>query len=719
MVGKFHFPADFVVVDYVVDPRVPLILGRPFFRTARALIDVYDEELTLRVSDKAITFKDSSDNSESGNPTPTFEPIIAKSSPSLTPFEGGYFILQEIEAYCASDSVLPGIDDAEFDPEGDISLIEEMLNNDLYSPLRPMDLKCEELKSVKSLVNEPPKLEFKDLPSHLDPRATQDQTFSAYTFIRSRPMTDAQASLYYYGEEKCIALLRAEEKFLKVKQALEEEQNQPEIIQELLLQLIHDLQLLNEIQPKQAEEKGINKQVQKKQEEKSIAELLAEEQAARINALFQNHDPPQSFICQDDDNDDDDYDKESIISMNADMFETPSSDAITTSSPIEEPKDSLIMEDEDIDTIPEKESGKDNESSAENLVQNPSESEATSDNESECDLPIFDDSPLDVFEDNCVIFSRPLFDSYGDSTSSEYSSDNESFLEEDVFSNLPFEFDIESISSDVNPIYDEVLEDIDGTNYLIDSIIDFSPKIDPLLEEFAGELALINPIPPGIAGADFDPEGDIILVEKMIMTLMEEIDIFLAADDSIPPGINSDGYDSEEDNLFLEYEPDPGELTRVVMEDIFGEPRVHMPNVLPTYPTLCPDLDFTLSTDFSGSNLVVSFPFRNRNKTFDPGISIEVQSKRFLSLNKFSISFISDPLSPVLETLLPFSSEIEDKVFNPGILVSKEEKSPHLLSHQGFKAFKIIHNFLDESPMMIYGGDIPIWDVLYLHFYPP
>ncbi|GJU26302.1 reverse transcriptase domain-containing protein [Tanacetum coccineum] len=40
-VGKFHFPADFVVVDYVVDPRVPLILGRPFLRTARALIDVY------------------------------------------------------------------------------------------------------------------------------------------------------------------------------------------------------------------------------------------------------------------------------------------------------------------------------------------------------------------------------------------------------------------------------------------------------------------------------------------------------------------------------------------------------------------------------------------------------------------------------------------------------------------------------------------------------
>ncbi|GJS61104.1 hypothetical protein Tco_0655888 [Tanacetum coccineum] len=109
-----------------------------------------------------------SDNSESGNPTPISEPIIAKSSPSLTPFEGGDFILEEIDTYLASDSVPPGIDDAEFDPEGDIRLIEEMLNNDPYSPLPPKDLKCEELKSVKSSIDEPPELELKDLPSHLE-----------------------------------------------------------------------------------------------------------------------------------------------------------------------------------------------------------------------------------------------------------------------------------------------------------------------------------------------------------------------------------------------------------------------------------------------------------------------------------------------------------------------------------------------------------------------
>nr|GEY18843.1 reverse transcriptase domain-containing protein [Tanacetum cinerariifolium] len=120
-VGKFHFPTDFVVVDYVVDPRVPLILERPFLRTGRALIDVYGEELTFRVDDEAVTFSVGQtskysyndaesinqidvidvayeeyvqevlgffDNSKSGNDTLIFEPIIALSSPSLTPFEG-------------------------------------------------------------------------------------------------------------------------------------------------------------------------------------------------------------------------------------------------------------------------------------------------------------------------------------------------------------------------------------------------------------------------------------------------------------------------------------------------------------------------------------------------------------------------------------------------------------------------------------------------------
>ncbi|GKA10144.1 hypothetical protein Tco_0689577 [Tanacetum coccineum] len=153
-----------LLVDYVVDPRVPLILGRPFLRMAHALIDVYGEELTLRVDDEAITFKvgqtsrysynddvsinridvidvaceeyaqevlEFSNSSTSGNPIPSLDPILSTSSLSLTPFEKGDFILEEIEACLTNDSIPPGIDDDDFDPEGDLLLLEKLLNNDL------------------------------------------------------------------------------------------------------------------------------------------------------------------------------------------------------------------------------------------------------------------------------------------------------------------------------------------------------------------------------------------------------------------------------------------------------------------------------------------------------------------------------------------------------------------------------------------------------------
>nr|GEZ77304.1 reverse transcriptase domain-containing protein [Tanacetum cinerariifolium] len=66
-VGKFTFPADFVIVDYESDPRVPLILGRPFLRTARSLIDVYGEEMILRNGDKRLTLNMKHDTASYSN----------------------------------------------------------------------------------------------------------------------------------------------------------------------------------------------------------------------------------------------------------------------------------------------------------------------------------------------------------------------------------------------------------------------------------------------------------------------------------------------------------------------------------------------------------------------------------------------------------------------------------------------------------------------------
>ncbi|GJY21648.1 hypothetical protein Tco_0394214 [Tanacetum coccineum] len=406
------------------------------------------------------------------------------------------------------------------------------------------------------------------------------------------------------------------------------------------------------------------------------------------------------------------------------ISELPLSVAIAPDLPI---TDSLIMEDEHLNTILETESDEENKSSVKDLNLTPSESE-------------------DLFED----------------LSDNESDDDELFYEEDVpkenfktYSNPLFEFDEEIISSKIDLVYNEIdsipqgndNDHFNAESDLIESLLNrdtsmvSSPKIDSLLEEFSGELTHIDLIPPGINEADFDPEEDICLVEKLLYdhssprplkelnseisdakcqmrseyrcllvrievdereSRSKEIDIFLAPDDSIPPGIENDDYDLEGDVLFLEellnndsipeyesfhvdfynvpssprppekppdddvyfdIEPDMGVLTTKVVDDISDnstrELYVYVPNVLPTLPTLY----------------------------------------------------------PVFDTLLPFSSENEDKVFNPGILISKEEKSPHLLSHRGFKVFQLIND--SESPMMIYGGDIPILDVPYLHFYPP
>nr|GFB89648.1 reverse transcriptase domain-containing protein [Tanacetum cinerariifolium] len=66
-VGKFTFSANFVVVDYESDPRVPLILGRPFLRTARALIDVHGEEMILRNGDERLTLNIKHDTASYSN----------------------------------------------------------------------------------------------------------------------------------------------------------------------------------------------------------------------------------------------------------------------------------------------------------------------------------------------------------------------------------------------------------------------------------------------------------------------------------------------------------------------------------------------------------------------------------------------------------------------------------------------------------------------------
>ncbi|GKB40064.1 reverse transcriptase domain-containing protein [Tanacetum coccineum] len=183
-VGKFHFPADFVVIDFDADPQVPLILGRSFLKTEPVTFNLdqtsryssnYDDISVNRIDVIDIACEEFSQEvlgfSVSGNPTPSTKPIVSTSFPTLTPFGDSDFLLEETDAFLAieDDPISPKIDDSYYDSEGDILLLEKFLNDDPSSPPLPLqELKVVEPKNEKSSIDEPPEVELKDLPPHLE-----------------------------------------------------------------------------------------------------------------------------------------------------------------------------------------------------------------------------------------------------------------------------------------------------------------------------------------------------------------------------------------------------------------------------------------------------------------------------------------------------------------------------------------------------------------------
>nr|GEY49084.1 hypothetical protein [Tanacetum cinerariifolium] len=203
------------------------------------------------------------------------------------------------------------------------------------------------------------------------------------------------------------------------------------------------------------------------------------------------------------------------------------------------------------------------------------------------------------------------------------------------------------------------------------SFCDNSPSLDVLNDHFE----LFSDFNNDYTSSDDDSFEDIDYVEASppdseLVSLEEDSDSFFKkSDTSLSYSNNSliefetfiDHTEEMSSNSLPESEPDQGELTSVVMEDILAEPHVHVPNVLPTHPTFMLDSDFIPSDDSLGPNLEVSFPSGTRNKIFDPRIFFKVQSKRFLSRDTFSISFIRNLLCPLSETLLPFSIFLDFK----------------------------------------------------------
>nr|GEV27750.1 reverse transcriptase domain-containing protein [Tanacetum cinerariifolium] len=378
--------------------------------------------------------------------------------------------------------------------------------------------------------------------------------------------------------------------------------------------------------------KGDKKASSEKQEEKSIAELLAEEQAARINSLFQDHNPPQFFISLAGDDDDDDYDKESIISTNTDIFETPSSDAITTSPPvlpIEDPEVSLIMGNKEINNIPEKESNEFIKSSVKDLISIPSESEDTSGSESECILPSCDDiSPIDIPEEKSVTSSNSLFNSNDDFIS----GDDESLFDEDVpddnvkiYSNPLFEFDDEYISSDINPLF-EVLEDIECKD-----------SYDPNLDE---STFLVTPLFDSNKDEYFMPCDNVELLLHHDPTILKmSVALPLSRDHNPPQFFIRAGDDDDDD-----YDKESIISTNT---DIFETPSS---DVITTSPPVLPIEDLEVSL-IMGNKEINNIPEKESNEFIKSSvkdlISIPSKSKDTSGSESECILPSCDDISPI------------------------------------------------------------------------
>nr|GEY70903.1 hypothetical protein [Tanacetum cinerariifolium] len=370
---------------------------------------------------------------------------------------------------------------------------------------------------------------------------------------------------------------------------------------------------------------------------------------------------------------DDDADEEGYNSLNDNIIsELPLYSAVTPTEPI----DSLSIGDEHLDTILATESDEFMKSCVENLVPNPSVSEG----ENECDVPA-----------GFTTFSNVLFDDDYDSDTSDDQSLSDEDIPKKIYSN-PL-FDEEIIPIEIDPRSFNAESDLIESMPNHDSSITISLKIDSLFDEFAGELTLLKPYPPGIDETNCHPEKEIRLAKRLLYdnlflrppeeivldnsnadiesfslspipskdsdSHMEEIDLSFNLDDPMPPGIEDDDYDSGRDILIIA-------------------------ELLDNYSLSLPDNE---SYHFD-----IPSPYRPPAKPPDGNTG---------TLNIKMMGDVSDQKVPI-----------------PGLTITRvlnQEKSPNLFSHLGLEAFQPS----TECPMIINGKNTPVLDVPLFHFYPP
>ncbi|GJT88857.1 hypothetical protein Tco_1070574 [Tanacetum coccineum] len=287
---------------------------------------------------------------------------------------------------------------------------------------------------------------------------------------------------YPFGEIPKV-LLVAWERFSEIKHAFIDKQYQPEDIQELMRKLLQDVQNISEELAESTKAITYNLPTEEPEdslimEDEHFSTIPEKESDEFIKSSVEDLVPIPSESEDTSDNKSecdvlvcDDSSPLDVLNDYFDIFSNFNDDCTLSDNDSFEnidyvkaspPKDSLIMGNEELSTIPEKELDELIKSNVEDLIPIPRESEDTSGSDSESVLPSSDDfSP--IFEEKSVTFSNPLFNSNDYFTSSNDKSLSDEDVLEDVkiYSNPLFEFDDEYISSDVNPLFDEVLEDIE------------------------------------------------------------------------------------------------------------------------------------------------------------------------------------------------------------------------------------------------------------------
>nr|GFB10780.1 hypothetical protein [Tanacetum cinerariifolium] len=310
-----------------------------------------------------------------------------------------------------------------------------------------------------------------------------------------------------------------------------------------------------------------------------------------------------------------------------------------------------------------------------NLVPNPSESEG----EYEDDVPA-----------GFITFSNVLFDAVLDFDSGDDQSISDEDVLEKIYLNPLFDEEIIPMKIDQHPF--NVESDLIESMPNHDSSIIISSKIDSLFDEFAGELTLLKSIPPGINETDCHHEKETRFVKRLLYdnsssrppeeivsdnsnadiesfspspipvedsdSHMEEIDLPFTPDDPMPQGIEDDDYDFGRDIPIL--------------EELLNNYSISLP------------VNESYHFDIPSS-------YRPLAKPPDGNIG---------TLNIKMLGDVSDQKVPIPNLTITH--------------ILNQEKSPNLLSHQGFKAFQPFA----EYPMINNGKNTPLLDVPLFYFYP-